>query len=165
MNSQEGTIQSSSLNSTSATNTSIVVPSPSPSQASHIRTPSTSTTSSTAISSPMISTRSSPTIPSALLQHWQSLYSLHPYSPLILTLDFIESSTCLVSPSTETLKQYLELLPDGLEGVLRRAKEEGGLREGEGFEEYLRGAMKGGVVVVDEKGGRLAEEWKGWKGR
>jgi len=48
---------------------------------------------------------------------------------------------------------------------LRRAKEKGGLREGEGFEEYLRGAMKGGVVVVDEKGGRLAEEWKGWKGR
>ena len=39
------------------------------------------------------------------------------------------------------------------------------LGEGEGFEEYVAKAMKRGVVVVDQDGGRLADEWKGWKGR
>lgn len=84
---------------------------------------------------------------------------------MILTLDFIESSTSTPSPSAQTLKTYLGLLPDGLEGVLRRARREGVLGEGEGFEEYVAKAMKRGVVVVDQDGGRLADEWKGWKGR
>jgi hypothetical protein len=113
------------------------------------------------------------TIPSAILQHWNSLYDLHPFSPLILTLDFILSSTTMttIRPSLETVRDYLVVLPLGFEGVFARVgieyNDESSSSEerDEKFVKYLKQAEMVGVVRVDTEGVKLMDEYKGWKGR
>lgn len=107
------------------------------------------------------------TIPPAVLQLWNSQYSLHPYSPLLLTLDFLESSTPHRKPAPSVLRAYMASLPIGLEGAFERAR----VLRGEGddagqvFARYLIGATVEGILEFEGSGVKLKRDYKGWKGR
>ncbi|GAA5980010.1 hypothetical protein JCM5350_005995 [Sporobolomyces pararoseus] len=141
------------------------------SYSTHRPTPSSSSFISP---SPSTSLSSAVTIPPALLQHWNSLYDSHAFSPLILTLNFIESSTTSSSESSfipdETVKQYLEILPGGVNGAAKRIENYTGLKSAgykpdELFKLYLCHAALSRIVHQTDEGVRLEEEYKGWKGR
>ncbi|GAA5916439.1 uncharacterized protein JCM6883_006109 [Sporobolomyces salmoneus] len=150
----------------------LVVPSPSTDPRTNRPTPSLSTTPTVTPPPPNSSSSSSgATIPPALLQHWNSLYDSHSYSPLILTMNFIESSTASSSDDIpyDTIKEYLDLLPGGFTGAWRRSFEED---EKASLRLYLIGAQADGVIIQHQweteevKGtARLKPEYKGWKGR
>ncbi|GAA5956683.1 hypothetical protein JCM3765_005702 [Sporobolomyces pararoseus] len=172
--------QQTSITNTTATTTNfsnVVPPSQTPSpivSKTHRPTPSFSNSTSSSSSSKLQSSSSATMIPPALLQHWNSLYNSHPFSPLILTLNFIESSTTTTTTSIgsssfipiETVGEYLEILPGGIETALNRAGERLVKYQAvEGLERYLNTAHMQGVVEKNKEGIKLMDNFKGWKGR
>jgi len=143
--------------------------------------PSTVVSSSTSSSTP---NSSNVTIPPALLQHWENLYDAHPFSHLILVLNFIETSTSSSSSSSSSsasstipfslMKSYLEFLPGGIRNVYEKSSgikldDDAYLNELSKdliLGNYLSNAADRDVVEIDEElGVRLGWKFKGWKGR
>jgi len=97
-------------------------------------------------------------IPPATLEEWNSLYQLHPFSPLILLLDYLELSTNIIRPSLSILEEYLELLPGGKKGSFERA----GMVGNESLGEYLQYAAECGVLEMIDGSMTLSDELRGW---
>ena len=101
-----------------------------------------------------------PSIPLATLEEWNSLYPLHPFSPLILLLDYLETSTNIIRPASTVLEEYLELLPGGKKGIFERA----GMSGNESLGDYLNYAAECGVLEMVEGLMALSRDLRGWNG-
>ncbi|GAA5971932.1 hypothetical protein JCM11641_001575 [Rhodosporidiobolus odoratus] len=101
-------------------------------------------------------------IASSILSHWSTLLStppIHPFAPLILSLNFLRTHSDSLTPSLSQLESMLELFPceGGVEGVFELAG-----AGGEGLFGFVARAQRAGVVSVGEEGVGLREEWEGW---